>query len=214
MPSKNATTEVTSADHELGLERIVFFSDAVMAIAITLLAVDVKVPEIAATMAAAELPARLAELSPRIMSFVISFVVIGIYWMSHHRYFSFIKRFDGGLMVLNLMFLMFIAAMPFVASLLGQYPSLPVGVVAYAADVAAIGISLSALWWYASRSHRLVDESLDARTIRVMNLRAIGAPIIFVVSIPVGLVNPFWGMAVWWISPLLVFAAVRLAMRR
>ncbi len=214
MPSRSTETEHSPAQSELGLERIVFFSDAVMAIAITLLAVDVRVPEIAATAARAELPARLAELSPRIMSFVISFVVIGIYWMSHHRYFSFIKRFDFGLMALNLLFLMFIAAMPFVASLLGQYPSLPIGVVGYAADVAAIGFSLGALWWHASRSHRLIDKSLDARTIRAMNLRALGAPVIFLASIPVGLVNPFWGMVVWWVSPLVVFVAARLATRR
>ena len=93
------------ANEELGLERIVFFSDAVMAIAITLLAIDLKVPEIAASVAAAELPGALSELAPRFMSFIISFFVIGIYWMSHHRYFRFIKRYDGGLIVLNLLFL-------------------------------------------------------------------------------------------------------------
>ena len=94
--------EPGSANEELSLERIVFFSDAVMAIAITLLAIDLKVPEIAASVAATELPLSLGKLGPRFMSFLISFFVIGIYWMSHHRYFRFIKRHEGGLVGLNL----------------------------------------------------------------------------------------------------------------
>ena len=89
--SNRAVPDAAPVNPELGLERIIFFTDAVMAIAITLLALDVQVPDIPAALARSELPARLSELSPRIMSFVISFVVIGIYWMSHHRYFTFIK---------------------------------------------------------------------------------------------------------------------------
>jgi uncharacterized membrane protein len=210
---KRPVSEVPPGGVELGLERIVFFSDAVMAIAITLLAIDIKVPEIAASAARSELPARLSELSPRIMSFVISFVVVGIYWMSHHRYFGFIQRYDNRLMLLNLLFLLFIAAMPFAAGLLGQFSYLSLGVIVYAADVVAIGLSMSALWWYASHGHRLVDPSLDPRLIRTLSTRAFVAPIVFLVSIPIGLANPMGAMVTWWASPIIVLVAVRLASR-
>ena len=119
MPKKSTH----SAEESLGLERIVFFSDAVMAIAITLLAIDIRVPEIELSLAATELPAQLSAITPNLLAFFISFIVIGIYWISHHHYFSYIKRYDTRLMLLNLMFLFFIACMPFVASLLGRFTS-------------------------------------------------------------------------------------------
>jgi uncharacterized membrane protein len=208
--SEPSMNEGTPANRELGLERIVFFSDAVMAIAITLLAIEVKVPIVAAESARSELPKLLSEMAPDIMSFVISFAVVGVYWMSHHRYFGLVRRYDNRLILLNLLFLLFIASMPFAASLLGQYAYLSLSVVVYSADVSALGLSLGAIWWYASHDHRLVDENLDRHLIRRMNVRALAAPAIFLISIPFGLLNPLWGMIVWWASPLIVVVAVRL----
>jgi uncharacterized membrane protein len=209
---KDTVPDAAPANPEFGLERIAFFSDAVMAIAMTLLTVDIKVPEIAAALARSELPARLSELSPQIMSFVISFVVIGIYWMSHHRYFSFIKRYDNRLIVLNLLFLLFIAGMPFSAGLLGQYAYLPLGVIVYAAEVTAIGLSMTALWWYATYRHRLVDKALDERFIRLMTLRLLAGSIMFILSIPVAFFSPTWAIVIWWVSPF-IRAAVRVSRR-
>jgi uncharacterized membrane protein len=189
-------------DHELGLERIVFFSDAVTAIAMTLLAIDLKVPEIAASAAAAELPRSLSEMGPRFLSFVISFLVIGTYWMSHHRYFRFIKRYDGRLMILNMLFLLCIVLMPFVASLFGQYYYLPLGMAVYAAAVGITGLSVGALWWYASRGHRLIDEGLDEQFIRVRSITA-AFPLLFVVSVPFAFFSRTLTVAIWCASPLL-----------
>jgi uncharacterized membrane protein len=196
----------------LNLERIVFFSDAVMAIAITLLAVDIRVPEIPRSVAASELPLRLGDLNPQIMSFVISFFVVGIYWMAHHRIFSLIRRCDNGLLAINLIFLLFIAVMPFIASLLGHYPFLALGVVPYAVDVSAIGLSISALWAYAARSRRLVDADLDRRQIRLLTIRPLGPTVVFILSIPVALVNPTLATFTWLLAPLAVGAINRLAM--
>jgi uncharacterized membrane protein len=207
---EHGAKEGIPVNRELGLERIVFFSDAVMAIAITLLAIEIKVPVVAAEVARSELPKLLSQMAPAIMSFVISFAVVGIYWMSHHRYFGLVKQYDNRLILLNLLFLLFIASMPFAASLLGQYAYLSLSVVVYSADVLALGLSLGAVWWYASHNRRLVDENLDRHLIRRMNIRALAAPAIFLISIPFGLFNPLWGMIVWWASPFIVVIAVRL----
>jgi uncharacterized membrane protein len=149
-PTEHRESQPRSSDEALGLQRLVFFSDAVTAIAITLLAIDLRVPEIAASAAAAELPRSLSQLGPRFLSFVVSFAVIGTYWMAHHRYFRYIRRHDGKLMLLNMVFLFCIVLMPFVAGLFGQYYYLPLGMSVYAAAVAAIGLSVGGLWWYAS----------------------------------------------------------------
>jgi uncharacterized membrane protein len=200
------------ANEELGLERIIFFSDAVMAIAITLLAIDLKVPEIAASVAATELPRALSDLGPRFMSFLISFFVIGIYWMSHHRYFRFIQRYDGGLIALNLLFLLFIVLMPFIANLFGQYYYLPLGMSIYAAAVAATGLAMGALWWYASHHHRLIDEHLDEQFIRARSI-ALAVPLLFLLSIPFTFVSRTLAVALWCTLPLVSIAVLKVAER-
>jgi uncharacterized membrane protein len=210
MPAKHRSASTNPPHSELGLERLLFFSDAVMAIAITLLAIDIKVPEIPVASAAVELPLRLNELSPQIMSFVISFTVIGIYWSGHHRLFAFIQHCDNSLIALNLLFLFFIAVMPFTSGLLGHYPYLPIGVVPYAIDVAAIGLATSAIWWYASHNHRLIDKTLDIRRIRILRLRPLVTSAVFILSIPVAYLNPFIGTLTWLIAPLGVLVSVRL----
>jgi uncharacterized membrane protein len=197
-------------EESLGLERIVFFTDAVMAIAITLLAIDLRVPEIEPSLALAELPRQLAAIMPNVLTFFISFVVIGIYWISHHRYFSYIKRYDTRLMLLNLMFLFFIACMPFVAGLLGRYTSVPIALILYTLALAALGFSMALIWFYASQDHRLIEPGLDSNMIRAMNIRLFVAPLVFLLAVPFAFVSSSAVITIWWLSPLVVFLASRL----
>jgi uncharacterized membrane protein len=213
MASRNSEIQKSSSDEALAMERIVFFSDAVMAIAITLLAIDLKVPEIDTLTAAAELPMRLRALGPQFMSFVISFFVIGIYWTSHHRYFRFIKRYDGGLIALNMLFLLFVVLMPFVANLFGHYYDLPLGMGVYAAAVAATGLSMGAVWWYASHHHRLIDKGLDTSFIRARSI-AMAVPLLFLVSIPLAFVSRALAIVIWCMAPTVSFVVLRYLGRR
>lgn len=210
MPKKSNLSHQES----LGLERIVFFSDAVMAIAITLLAIDIRVPEIDPSVAAAELPGQLAAITPNLLTFFISFIVIGIYWISHHRYFGYIKRYDTRLILLNLTFLFFIACMPFVASLLGRFSSVPIALIIYTLAVAALGISMALIWRYVSKNHRLIESTLDAGTIRIINIRLFVAPLMFLVAVPFAFVSTFAVIVVWWLSPLAVVLATRLLTKK
>ena len=209
MASRKPSTESRSESAQLGLERLLFFSDAVMAISITLLVIDLKLPELPAALAAQQLPASLAALTPRIMGFVISFAVIGLYWSSHHRYFSYIRRYDGTLIILNLVFLFFIVLMPFAASTIGQYGFLPFGTIVYGAAVAATGFSIAAVWGYATRGHRLVDEALEPAEIRHRNLVAFVVPSWFLASLPFALIRPLITQVTWWVAPLLTLLVLR-----
>jgi uncharacterized membrane protein len=187
-------------DHaDLSLERIVFFSDAVMAIAITLLVIDLKLPE---STGDAHLGEQLAELTPRIVSFVISFAVVGVYWSAHHRYFREIKRYDGSLIALNLVFLLFIALMPFAAHVLGEYGNEALGIAIYGVAVAGTGLSLGAIWWYASVRHRLVESTLDSRFIRNRRWAGLVVPLIFLASVPVAWLNPIVSQALWIVAAI------------
>lgn len=203
-----------SMSNHLSLERLVFFSDAVIAIAMTLLAADLRVPQIDMASAAKDLPAALAAAQPQMVSFAISFAVIGIYWLSHHRTFSYITRYDGVLAVLNLVFLFFIVIMPFIARLFGEYAYLPFSTLAYSLTVGGIGLAQAFIWFYATRGHRLVDPQLTDRVITAGNLRNFLGALIFLVAGPAALVSVPLSYVLWWLSPIAVIFSVRLYLRR
>ena len=104
-------------DHKL--ERLVFFADAVFAIAITLLVSELHVPHFEHRGTQAAL-AQLAGMWPSLFGFVLSFLVIGRFWMGHHSAFSGVSQFSPRLMWPNLLMLMAIAFMPFITGLMSQ----------------------------------------------------------------------------------------------
>src|SRR5437660_9370808 len=99
------------------MDRLMFFSDGVFAIAITLLVLQITVP--IPGLSEHQLGDALRHLGPKYFGFVLSFLVIGRYWMAHHRVFEYIKRFDMPLVWLNLAFLLLIAFLPFPTAVLG-----------------------------------------------------------------------------------------------
>jgi uncharacterized membrane protein len=139
-------------------DRIVNFSDGVFAIAITILILDINVPE---GLSSEEVSARVLALWPEYLGYVISFLVLAVYWQAHHRVFRHIRRYDSTLVWLNFLFLMAICFLPFPTSLLGKYGGEQASVVIYAADAALASLLLGAVSWYATREHRLVASDLD-----------------------------------------------------
>ena len=191
------------------IERTVFFSDAVFAIAITLLALELRVPQIPESTAASELPDALLELWPNVFSFLISFWVIGYYWLAHHRIFHQVRAYDRRLLLINLLFLMWIVLMPFSSSLIGEYENLQLPVIVYSVHNILAGVTLSWLWRYASKDGRFVRTDTDARAIRYNNLRALLLPSVFVLSIGVSFINAEIARGSW----LLAFLAGPLLQR-
>jgi uncharacterized membrane protein len=138
-------------------DRIVNLSDGVFAIAITLLVLDIRVPDIPEGMVATELPAALLSLWPKYFGYVLSFVVISTLWVIHHSIFRPIRAYDRGLLYLNFLFLMFVAFVPFPTLLLGEYGNHQLPVAIYAGTLAAGRMLLTAIHWYSTRNERLVD---------------------------------------------------------
>ncbi len=107
-------------EDETGLERLIFFSDAVFAIAITLLALEVRLPVDAGDLSNQALLEKLLTIGPKYVSYIISFLVIGNFWIWHHARFRHIVRYDTRLFVLNLFLLMAVAFIPFPTEVISE----------------------------------------------------------------------------------------------
>jgi uncharacterized membrane protein len=170
----------------LEYDRVLFFSDAVFAIAITLLVVDIRVPQVVI-----HAGHQLYESRDKILSFVISFLVIGLFWMGHHRLFRYITALDRPLIFLNLLFLGTIAFLPYPTALLfagnTRQPAAPAF---YASCVAAAGLLELAVWLYATRAKGLVPASISPASRRYELAQLLPTPVVFALSIPVAFVAP------------------------
>src|SRR5499427_2232566 len=169
----------------LEYDRVLFFSDAVFAIAITLLVVDIRVPEVVI-----DAGHQLYESREKILSFVVSFLVIGLFWIGHHRLFRYITALDRPLIFLNLLFLGTIAFLPYPTALLfAGNTHKPAAPVFYAACVAASGLGELAIWLYATHAKGLVPASVSPAVRRYELGQLLPTPVVFLLSIPVAFIN-------------------------
>lgn len=198
---------VGEQDH-LGLERLIFFSDAVFAIAITLLALEIRLPAGSDIRSDGELLAALVGIWPRYLSYAVSFLVIGMYWMAHHRMFRSIARYDRRLLFLNLLVLLCIAFVPFPTAVLGEYSG-SVATIFYALTMVVTGFASTLLWWYASGNRgRLLVVPLTRAGAWSSRLRSLAAPAVFLASIGIALWNDDAAKLSWIaLAPLLLVGA-------
>jgi len=191
-------------DHRLfafTLERVVFFSDAVFAIAITLLAIELRLPDLPAPQTDASLLAALAEMGPTLFAFVVSFTVIAAFWVGHYRMFRYVVEADGRLVAINFAFLFCIAILPFPTSIIAREGDLPSAAIIYACFVIATGTMSTVLWVYPSRIAHLVSPVVTPSIARYVTNRALVIPLVFAASIPAALVNPALAWLLWLAAP-------------
>ena len=193
----------------LAFERLVFFSDAVFAIVITLLVLpltaEIELPEGDGGQAAAVLA-----LWPVVLTYAVSFLVVGQFWIAHHRTFALLGRHDHGLVWLNLLLLLTVAFLPFPAALLGARTdgdAFPV--VFYAVSMTLTSCAMTVLWVYATR-RRLLLETVSPSEVRLVTRRAIVTTGAFALSIPGALLGLPVAAALW----LVVLPAARAAVTR
>jgi uncharacterized membrane protein len=194
-----------AAQNRLGLERLIFFSDAVFAIAITLLVLDIRLPSDADWAGNRELLLLLAGLWPQYLAYFISFWVIGLSWISHHRKFLHIQRVDNQLLSLNLLMLMMIAFIPFPTAVMSESISLT-ATGFYALTMILASLSGLILWWYAARNHKLIDPHLDQHQIWREAFVPLATIAIFVLSMGVALFDAGLARICWlFVFPVSLF---------
>jgi uncharacterized membrane protein len=193
--------------HPSSNERLILFSDAIIAVTITLLALDIRLPDGDELLTDHQLIGRITDMGPRIFAYALSFLVIGSFWAAHRRRFESISRSHTGLIWLNFLFLLSLGLIPFATDVLAENDGLTATVL-YAALVAVVSLLLASIGFFAHR-RGLVDEHLIDPSQRQL-LPSLGTAAVFVTSIPFAFISPDLAKLIWLLLiPLNIWMARR-----
>jgi uncharacterized membrane protein len=143
-------------------QRLEAFTDGVYAIVITLLILNIRIPEVSTD----DLGPALIGILPQVFTYVLSFFVIGLYWFSHHRIAQQVKHIDGTFVWLNMIWLLFVTIMPFPTALLGQYPLQPIPITIYGADLILANGTGFIILMYMKRHPEMCFTMVDSKVLR------------------------------------------------
>lgn len=176
--------------------RLEAFSDGVFAIAITLLVLEIKVPPLGTA-----LGAELLQLWPSYLAYIVSFLVIGAIWINHHAMFQHIVRVDRILLLLNVLYLMLIAFLPFPTAVLAEAfhrgTDEPVAAAFYGGILTVIGLFVNAMWWYAARGYQLLSTHLTVEAAQQIGRQFLVGPIVYAIATVVALVVPWLSLSLY-----------------
>lgn len=189
------------AETGLSFERVVFFSDAVFAIVITLLVLELKVPHLTAHTESA-LRQALFELLPRVAGFVVSFLIVGLMWIEHHRIFRYIADYDAGLLWRNLLLLLCVSFVPFPTALFSENFWSRTAFILYTASFGGVATAKLLIWRHAAAKNLLKSEvspELERRIAR----RSLAVPIACALAIGLSFISIFLAPLSFAFIPLL-----------
>ena len=175
----------------LPVNRVEALTDGVFAIAMTVIVLTLQLPT-----GPESLWARLGQLGPKLASYVLSFVMLGVLWIGHHYQLSHVRRVDRPLIWLNLSFLLSITFLPFGAAVLGAEYRDPAAVALYAGTVMLGGLSLLAHWSYALRHAELLVGPVEPGVAATLRLRILFGIGVLLVAVAVGFADTRFSLGV------------------
>ncbi|MGH2739614.1 MAG: TMEM175 family protein [Actinomycetota bacterium] len=188
--------------------RLETFADGVMAIAITLLILEIDVPHAGPGRSLGE---ALGELWPSYAAYFVSFMTIGIIWVNHHHLFTVIQRTNHTFLVLNVLFLMTIAFLPWptalVAEHIRQHDARTLATVVYGLSMFSIAVMFNVAWRYAARGLRLLPSNINRNELERVNRSYLSGPITYLVATVLAFANAWWSLgifaalALYWLLP-------------
>lgn len=176
------------------LSRILAFTDGVFAIAITLLVLQIEVPP--GLKSNADFLDALGDMVPDLLAFAISFAVIGVYWVNHHRLMRMVEEYDTSLMFVTMLYLFWVVFLPFTSQMIGEYSSdVSLSSVLYILNLALIGIAAALMIWIILK-HKLGDPRYEW-DLELSLKTAIFMVVVFLASAPLGLVLGGYTPLLW-----------------
>ncbi|MBN2168824.1 MAG: DUF1211 domain-containing protein [Actinobacteria bacterium] len=209
------TTGKNIENNRRQVDRIASFSDAVFAVAITLLVLNIEIPDIPEKLVNQELASDIAALWPHILALILSFVIIGFLWISHHNLFKYIEKQNGSLLWINMAILLSIVLLPFSTNVISEYGNTKIGVIIYAANYAAACLLFAAMWYFITKSPVLVSGDFNVEMGKHASASFLLVGTVFLVSIGLALVNPQIAEYFWLtIIPINIFSEMIAKKRR
>ncbi|MGH2574153.1 MAG: TMEM175 family protein [Ignavibacteria bacterium] len=194
----------------LSNHRIEALNDGVFAIVMTIIILGIDPPKLSPSDESHNLLfSKLFDLLPQLESYIISFLVLGLYWTRHQLQFKDIKYSDRKLLWINIFFLMFVGFIPFSTNLVMDYIDHKASVLIYCGNLMIIGFVLYYHWIYASKNYRLVDRGLDPKYIADVSKVLLIAPLIFIISMALSFISPRTSMYTAYTVPFIFLISRR-----
>lgn len=166
-----------------GTNRIEAFSDGVLAIVITLMVLEIKIPAIENTATNNETWQQLQPVLPKFLAYLLSFVMVAVYWVNHHQLFHSLRNVDRTLLWLNNNFLLWICLLPFPTELIGSHPHSQVFVLIFALLMLLCALSFYLMRWYALKKANLSHETISNEYINASLRKSLIGPILYFIAI-------------------------------
>jgi uncharacterized membrane protein len=190
-------------------EHVVSFGDAIFAFAITLMTLSIDIPDLPPNLTESQLLSRLYDMYPQIESYIISFAVIAMFWISYHQVFNFIRESHISMVYLNLLFFLLITFLSITTSLVINYGSYQIPYVIYSVLVIMTSSLLALIWWHATKDYRLVDKNIHPLFVRGVMANLLLIPFVFAISILVSFFDLDIAQYLW-----LIIAPLNIAVKR
>ena len=187
--------------------RVLALTDGVFAIIITLLVLDIHVPEL---MAHKHLGTAISDVRPSFVSFVIAFIVAAMQWVGHRDLFTLIRYTDRSVIWLNLLTLFAVCLLPFGSALLSRYYEDPLALRVFGLILIGTSVTRTAIWAYATQRPLLIHEPLDRVSIRSGLALSVFPVVVYVIAFAIAGVSPQASLAVYASGPVLYFIAITL----
>ena len=161
-----------------------------------------------------ELIDKLYNMIPQFENYLISFLLLGLYWTRHQLQFKHIKQSDRTLLWINIFFLVFVGTVPFTTGLLMKYTGLEITQFIYSFNLLMIGLILAIHWRYASKNYRVVDKNMPEKEIKSFNRMVFSVPIAFGICCIVALFSPRTSLTLMYMIPLIYLVVKKLEKRK
>jgi uncharacterized membrane protein len=185
-----------------GTGRVEAFSDGVIAIIVTLLIFEVRLPEVPRGADTAAFWAALVSIAPKFGSFTLSFAAVAIYWVNHHHFFSGVTHSDWKLLWLNNLLLFFLSIVPFTTAVLGDHLDQPLAIAVYALDLGLAAAAFTLMGWYVLFVGRLVDPAVPEADRRAEVRRSLIGTGCYLACVPIGFVLPTIALVLFVLIPI------------
>jgi uncharacterized membrane protein len=179
-------------DETITTTRLISFSDGVFAIAVTLLVFNLKVPQIPEADVHRDLPGAILAMMPHFTVYLLSFLVIAIYWIFHHRMMNMVVRMDTRFLWMNIWYLSVIAFIPFPTALFGAYASETFSLVFYICSLLLVGFLSTLMLGYACYKYRLVNKDIPVPMVKYLFFRQFITLFVFLTAIPLAFLDLRW----------------------